>query len=343
MRVRRLTGSSREQMWVTALVVLLVAETLYFSLAVSGFFDGGTGLLALTEYFVSTGAIALGEAIVIFAGEIDLSTGALSSLVGIAMAELWRQGLNIWLAVVIALVIAALCGAINGLLVTRFGIASLLVTLATQFIFSSVATAWGGGSPPYGFPKSFVDITGTGTIGPIPDQLILFAVIALLVGLLVARTRYGRSLILIGFNRPAARYSGVNASRTLVGAFVMSGLLAGVAGIMISGFYNAARDDIGDSLLLPAITIVVLGGVDIFGGKGRISGVIVSVFILGFLTEGLLVDGDSSLTATMVTGIVLIVGLVIKIGLDRRAGTTLRESLRRRFDRQRPGITVTDR
>jgi len=123
-------------------------------------------------------AIALGEAIVIFAGEIDLSTGALSSLVGIAMAELWRQGLNIWLAVVIALVIAALCGAINGPLVTRFGIASLLVTLATQFIFSSVATAWGGGSPPYGFPKSFVDITGTGTIGPIPDQLILFAVIA---------------------------------------------------------------------------------------------------------------------------------------------------------------------
>jgi ribose/xylose/arabinose/galactoside ABC-type transport system permease subunit len=317
---------------VVAVVVLLVGLLAYFCLFVPDFRElGVSGILALSEQFLFVGLIALGEALVIFAGEIDLSTGAMSSLSGIVMATLWQHGLNIWLAVVVALVAAALGGAINGLFVTRFGIYSLLVTLGTQFIFGSVATAVGGSTPPYNFPGSFVDFAGTGTVGPIPDQLIIFAVIAAAVWLLVARTRYGRGLVLVGYNRAASRYAGVNVQRTLFTAFVLSGLLAGVAGIFVSGFYNAARDDIGDSLLLPAITVVVLGGVDIFGGRGRMSGVIIAAFLLGFLNQGLLISGQSSLAATMVEGIVLVLCLILKITLNRRAGVRLMELLRRRF------------
>jgi ribose/xylose/arabinose/galactoside ABC-type transport system permease subunit len=328
---------------VIAVAALLVAMLAYFCLTVPDFRGlGATGILALSEQFLFTGLIALGEGLVIFTGEIDLSTGAMSSLSGIVMATLWQQGLNIWLAVVVALLVAALGGAINGLLVTRFGIASLLVTLGTQFIFSSVATAVGGNAPPYNFPKSFVNFAGTGTVGPIPDQLIAFAVIAAVVWLVVARTRYGRGLVLIGYNRAASRYSGVNVQRTLFSAFVACGLLAGVAGIFVSGFYNAARDDLGDSLLLPAITTVVLGGVDIFGGKGRMSGVIVATFLLGFLYQGLLLRGNSSLTATMVEGIVLVLCLILKIALDRRAGVRLREMLQRRFGSVQQAPAVPD-
>ncbi len=331
-RARAQTAGRQETTWVVAVTVLLVGLLAYFCLAVPDFRDlGASGILALSEQFLFTGLIALGEALVIFAGEIDLSTGAMSSLSGIVMATLWQQGLNIWLAVVVALLVAALGGAINGLLVTRFSINSLLVTLATLFIFSSVATAVGGNTPPYNFPNSFVNLAGTGTVGPIPDQLIIFAVVATVVWLLVARTRYGRGLVLIGYNRAASRYSGVNVQRTLLSAFVACGLLAGVAGIFVSGFYNAARDDIGDSLLLPAITVVVLGGVDIFGGKGRMSGVILAAFLLGFLYQGLLISGDSSLTATMVEGIVLVLCLILKIAIDRRAVVRLRELLQRRF------------
>ncbi len=326
------TAGRQETTWVVTVTVLLVALLGYFYFAVPDFRGlGASGILALSEQFLFTGLIALGEALVIFAGEIDLSTGAMASLSGIVMAALWQQGLNIWLAVVVALVVSALGGAVNGLFVTRFGINSLLVTLGTQFIFSSVATAVGGNSPPYNFPKSFVNLAGTGTVGPIPNQLIGFAVIAAAVWLLVARARYGRGLVLIGYNRAASRYSGVNVQRTLFGAFVLCGLLAGVAGIFVSGYYNAARDDIGDSLLLPAITVVVLGGVDIFGGRGRMSGVIVAVFLLGILNQGLLIRGNSSLTATMVEGVVLVLCLILKIALDRRAGVRLRELLHRRF------------
>ena len=339
---RLVHGPRTELVWVVALVGLLGAEIVYFSVTVSGFFGGGTGLLALSEQFLDIGVIALGEALVILAGEIDLSTGAMSSLVGIVMAELWQNGFNIWLATALALAVAALGGALNGVLVTRFRINSLLVTLATQFIFSSVATALGGGSPPYGFPASFVNITGTGTVGPIPDQLFIFAVIAIVVAVLVGRARYGRSLVLSGYNRAAARYSGVNVDRTVIGAFVMCALLSGISGILISGFYNAARDDIGDSLLLPAITVVVLGGVDIFGGKGRLSGVVIATFLLGFLTQGLLIEGKSSLTASMVTGIVLVLGLILKIALDRRAGVHLKELLARRFASAQGPPAVSD-
>lgn len=315
-----------------AVAALLVALLGYFCLAVPDFRElGFSGILALSEQFLFTGLIALGEALVIFTGEIDLSTGAMSSLTGIVMATLWQHGLNIWLAVLVALLVAALGGAINGLLVTRFGIASLLVTLGTQFIFSSIATAVGGNAPPYNFPKSFVNLAGTGTLGPVPDQLVIFAVIGAVVWLVVARTRYGRGLVLIGYNRAASRYSGVNVQRTLMVAFITCGVLAGISGIFVSGFYNAARDDIGDSLLLPAITVVVLGGVDIFGGRGRMSGVILAAFLLGFLTQGLLIEGDSSLTATMVEGIVLVLCLIFKIALDRRAGVRVRELLQRRF------------
>ena len=342
-RARARTAGRQETAWVVTVTVLLVAVLAYFCLAVPDFRElGVTGVLALCEGFLFTGMIALGEALVIFTGEIDISTGAMASLSGIVMAALWRDGLNIWLAVVVALAISALGGAINGLFVTRFGIASLLVTLGTQFIFGSIATAVGGNSPPYNFPKAFVDYAGTGTVGPVPDQLIGFAVIAAIVWVVVARTRYGRGLVLIGYNRAASRYSGVNVQRTLLSAFVASGLLAGAAGIFVSGYYNAARDDIGDSLLLPAITIVVLGGVDIFGGKGRVSGVIIGTFLLGFLFQGMLIKGNSSLTATMVGGIVLVLCLMLKIALGRRAGVHLSELLRRRFSSAQRAPAVPD-
>ncbi len=340
---RARTAGRQETIWVVTVTGLLVAVLAYFCLAVPDFRElGASGILALCEGFLFTGLIALGEALVIFTGEIDISTGAMSSLSGIVMAGLWQHGLNIWLAVVVALLVSALGGAINGLFVTRFGIASLLVTLGTQFIFDSIATAAGGNSPPYNFPKSFIDFAGTGTVGPVPDQLIGFAVIAAIVWVVVARTRYGRGLVLIGYNRAAARYSGVNVQRTVFSAFVASGLLAGAAGIFVSGYYNAARDDIGDSLLLPAITVVVLGGVDIFGGKGRVSGVIIATFLLGFLFQGLLIRGNSSLTATMVGGIVLVLCLILKIALDRRAGVHLRESVRRRFGSAQRAPAVSD-
>ncbi len=331
-RIRRGLRLNSEQWWMTSLAVLLAAELLYFSLGVQGFWGGGTGMLNQTEYFLDIGIMAIGVGFVIFAGDIDLSCGAMASFVGIVMAELWKQGVEIWVAALIAVLIAALIGLIHGLIITLFRLESLLVTLASQFILGSLATAIGGGYPPYGFPHAFTSIAGTGSVGPIPAQIIIFAVIGWFSVLLVHRTAFGRSLVLLGHNRDAARYTGVNVSWTRVRAFVLSGLFAGIAGIVIAATYNSVRDDLGDSLLLPAITAVVLGGVDIFGGRGHMAGVLFATFVLGFLYQGLLIEGISQLTANMVGGGVLVVALALKIGLERRGGgLSFAHRLRARF------------
>lgn len=325
---------TNDQWWMGSLVLLLIAELLYFSIAVQGFWGGGTGMLDQTEYFLDIGVMALGSAFVIFGGDIDLSCGAMASFVGIVMAELWKQGLDIWLAAALALAIAALIGLIQGLIIALFRLESLLVTLATQFILGSLATAIGGGYPPYGFPHSFGSLAGTGTLGPIPLQIFWFAGLGWISFLLIHRTAFGRSLILLGHSREAARYAGVSVSWTRVRAFVLCALFSGLAGVLIAGTYNSVRDDLGDALLLPAITTVVLGGVDIFGGRGHLAGVVFSAFVLGFLYQGLLIEGASQLTANMVGGVVLVVALTLKLTLEQRqGGAALSERLRLRFAR----------
>lgn len=326
---------TRDQWWMGSLGLLLVVEVAYFSVAVSGFWGGGTGMLDQSDYFLDIGIMALGVGFVIFAGDIDLSCGAMASFVGILMAEFWKQGLDIWLAVLVSLAIASVIGLLQGLIITVFRLESLLVTLATQFILGSLATAIGGGYPPYGFPHTFDTVVGTGSVGPIPGQIFIFAGIGLVSFVLVHRSAFGRSLVLLGHNRDAARYAGVDINWTRTRAFVLSALFAGIAGVVIAATYNSVRDDLGDALLLPAITTVVLGGVDIFGGRGHLVGILFASFVLGFLYQGLLIAGASQLTANMVGGVVLVIALALKLHLERgRGGAPLMERLRVRFARE---------
>jgi ribose/xylose/arabinose/galactoside ABC-type transport system permease subunit len=314
--------------WGLALAVALVAELIYFSLTTRQFAGHGTGMLVLTEQFAPIGILALGASLVILTGNIDLSAGATASLSAIVVGTELRHGSGMWLSIAIAIGAAVGFGLFNGLVVALLGIDSLLVTLATQFIATSLATSIGGESPPYGFSDMFQRL-GTGLVGPIPSALVLFLVLAAVTIVLHSRTGFGRALTMIGYNRSASDYTGIRTRRTLIIGFTLSGLFSGIAGLVLAAYYNSARDDIGTTLLLPAITCVVLGGLDIFGGRGRIAEVVIAVFVLGFLTQGLLISGRSSLTVTMITGILLIVALVVKLSLERRTGESISGALRR--------------
>ncbi|HEX2701974.1 MAG TPA: ABC transporter permease [Solirubrobacteraceae bacterium] len=341
--VRRLDTDKR---WVLSLVAILVAELLFFNFGVSTFWGGGWGssvsMLGDSETFLFTSVIALGVMFVIFAGDIDLSVGAMSGFAGVMMAEFHIGGMNIWVAVVISLLIAALIGLIQGLIITYFKLESLLVTLAGWFILQSAAVAWEGPAPPYNLPKHFESLLGTGTIGgTVPNQLVIFAILALLAMLIVHRTRFGRRLVLVGYNRDAAGYAGVRVSVTRIRAFMLSATFAAFAGLCIAATYGTARDDLGPTLLLPAITAVVLGGVDIFGGAGLVAGVVVASFILGWLTPGLLQDGVGDTVTNMSIGVLLLVSLTVKGITDRRQGGSFRERLRGRFDTAAPTAPPT--
>ena len=316
--------------WGLCLLLALVGELTYFTVTTRQFAGHGTGMLALAEQFAPTGILALGLAMVILTGSIDLSAGANASLAAVIAGTALTKGYSPLLAVLLAIVAATVFGLFNGLLVAALGIDSLLVTLATQFIITSIATSIAGASPPFGFSASF-QLIGQGAVDYVPIDLLIFMVIGVAVIVLVNYTSLGRSIVLTGYSRRAADYTGIATRRTLTAVFTMSGAAAGVAGVLLAAYYNSAQPDIGTDLLLPAITAVVLGGVDIFGGRGRIGEVLLAVFLLGYLSQGMLIEGDSSLSVTMVTGLLLIAALVLKFSFERN----FRPLLANRLDRLR--------
>jgi ribose/xylose/arabinose/galactoside ABC-type transport system permease subunit len=305
----------RLPVWGTCLVIAIAAELIYFTLTTRQFAGHGTGMLDLTEQFAPTGVLALGLAMVILTGNIDLSCGANASLAAVVAGTVLGKGGGPVLAIVAAIAASTLFGLFNGLIVAFVGIDSLLVTLATQFIVTSIATSVAGASPPFGFPSAFT-LIGQGSVNDVPIALLVFLVIALLVIATVGYTGLGRSLTLIGYSPRAALYSGIAIRGSLTAVFTLCGALSGVAGVLLAAYYNSAQPQIGTDLLLPAITAVILGGMDIFGGRGRIAEVVLAVFLLGFLSQGMLIEGDSSLSITMITGLVLIGALVIKFAFE---------------------------
>jgi ribose/xylose/arabinose/galactoside ABC-type transport system permease subunit len=325
--------------WESALLALLILEVVGSSVGVPGFFDSFGSWLGLTENFLPFGIVALGVSVVILTGGIDLSVGSTAGLGAIVMAELWLHlGMPIWIAVIIGVALGALLGLINGLIITRFNTEPLIATLATSFIYRSIGTALAGESPPSGFPDSF-NALGQGAIGGlIPYQLILFAVLAVVFGLLMSRSAYGRKVVMIGYNADAARYSGLRVDRIVTSAYVISGAMAALAGIVLAAYYSAVRPDMGDILLLTTITTVVLGGVSIFGGEGSIAGVVIAVLLIGFLRQGMLIAGFSDMVTTMVTGAILLAAITIRNLLSGR-GTGLALLLRRFRGRGRDKMT----
>lgn len=305
--------------WERALILLLVVEIAGFCIGIPGFYDGFGSFLGLTQNFLPFGIVALGLGVVILTGGIDLSVGSVAGLGAIVMAELW-QGLHlsIWVAAFLGILLGAGLGWINGMIITRFRTEPLIATLATSFIFGSIGTALAGASPPSGFPDSF-NALGQGLIGGIlPYQLLLFIVLAVFFSLLMSRSAYGRKIVMVGYNGHAARYSGIRVDRMIASAYVISGAMAALAGIVLASYYSAVRPDMGDILLLTTITMVVLGGVSIFGGEGTMTGVVLAVLILGLLRQGMLIAGFSDMVTTMLTGAILVAAIAIRNLLSGR-------------------------
>jgi ribose/xylose/arabinose/galactoside ABC-type transport system permease subunit len=299
--------------WERALLGLLLIEIIGFCIGIPGFYDGIGSLLGLTQNFIPFGLVALGLGVVILTGGIDLSVGSVAGLGAMVMAELW-QGLHlsIWFAAFIGIGTGAILGWINGMIITRLNTEPLIATLATSFIYGSVGTALAGENPPSGFPDSF-NALGQGEIANLlPYQLILFVVLAVFFSLLMSRSAYGRKIVMVGYNVEAARYSGMRVARVVCSAYVISGATAALAGIVLASYYSAVRPDMGDILLLTTITMVVLGGVSIFGGEGSITGVVLAVLLLGVLRQGMLIAGFSDMVTTMVTGAILLSAIAIR-------------------------------
>lgn len=272
------------------------------------------------------GLLSLGMMIIVLTGGINLSitnSAALAAIVGGAtMAKLSAGGgsdfVAIAVGIVVFIIIAIACGAVNGFVVAFIGVAPMLVTLGTMTLFEGVSLYITKGGAISGFPLSFFWF-GNDTILSIPVPLWIFILFAILTTILLERHRFGHNVYMVGCNPKSSYFSGINVKRVLFLVYLYSGLLAGIAGIIMASRYNSAKESYGSSYLLQSIAATVLGGTDINGGSGKVIGTILAVMILQIISSGLNIFGFQRFLTNVMMGAILVAVLIINYFNSKKA------------------------
>jgi rhamnose transport system permease protein len=288
--------------WETLLVLLIVGAGIW-SWTLSDFFLRRANLLDLETPYVWIGLLAFGLTFVVVAGEIDISVASMMAVTAVCIGEIWQAGVNVWVAALAGLCIATVLGLVNGLLVGLLNLPSLAVTLGTLAAFRGLAYVILGGGSISNLPMGFTDVGG-GYIGnELPIALLVLLGFALVLGVLLHATRFGRYVFTLGSNREVARFSGIPVARTRVTIFALSGLMAGFAAIVYLGFFGSIQADAASgSELIDVVTAVVLGGVDIFGGSGTMAGVLLASILIAVLRNGMQLANLGGATQDIVIG-----------------------------------------
>lgn len=304
--------------WETFLVILFLVFNVYMAFSTRYYFDS-RNLLNMTTLFMEKGIIALVMAMIIITGNIDISVGSTLALSSVVMGSLFQAGMNIWIAAIFALLTGAACGFLNGFVITRFGLPSVIVTLANFSFFRGLAYVILGDKAVGGYPESFQYI-GNGTIGntEIPIVFVLFVVLAVIAAVFLHRTKTGRVLFAMGWNSRTCRASGVPVKRITLLLFVASGLASALASIFLTSRIANTRPNIATGFELEIIATVILGGVAITGGIGKIWGVVVALFFLGTVSYGLGMNNVPSQYLPVITGSLLLISIVLNNWLTRK-------------------------
>jgi rhamnose transport system permease protein len=309
--------------WEVVLGLILVLLVLVGA-RLSPVFLSGPNFSNLTVAAMEIAIMALAMTLIVIAGEIDLSVESMVGLTSAVLGFLWAAGASLWVGIPLVLLMGGAGGLLNGLLVARAGLPSLVVTLGTLALFRGLASVVLGPRAISNFPPEF-NAFGFGNLPgtPLPWPLVVFAILAVSVGLVLHTTWLGRQIYAVGKNQAAARYSGVRVARLKTGLFVLSGVLAALAGVILTSRLSSARADAGQGLTLAVVTAVLLGGVDIFGGSGSLLGVVLAIFTLAILQNALRLADVSTQLQSIAVGLLLIVSVVVPNVARRFVGAWL--------------------
>jgi rhamnose transport system permease protein len=308
--------------WESALFVLLALIVVIGSAATGGIFRTGDNLFYFGLDIGEIALIALPLTLVIVAAEIDLSVASVLGLSSSLIGALWNAGWALEAILPTVIVVGAVCGAVNGLLVTRLGLPSLAVTIGTLALYRGLALVVLGDTAVADFPARYTQFGTTPVPGTwIPYPIALFVLLAIVFGLLLHATSFGRAVFAIGANEEAARFSGIRVKRAKLILFVLTGAVAALAGIVYTLRFSSARADNGTGMELSVVAAVVLGGVSIFGGRGTIIGVILGVLVLGGLRNVLILGDTTTEVLELVTGLLLLVSVLAPALTTRVKGT----------------------
>lgn len=286
---------------------MLVAIAIFIANSfASPYFLNAWNLSDATFNFTEKAMIAFAMALLIISGEIDLSVASIIALASTAMGAAAQIGLGTESLILIGLTVGLLCGATNGILVTRFGLPSIVVTIGTMSLFRGISFIILGDQAYRGYPQDFAYF-GQGYVWwVISFEFVLFSILAVLYGIILHMTNFGRAVYAIGNNPTGALFSGIRVNRVKFILFLLTGLMSGVAAICLTSRLGSTRPSIAFGWELEIVTMVVLGGVNILGGSGSIPGVIIAAFVMGLVTFGLGLLNVPGIVMSIVIGALLI-------------------------------------
>ncbi|MCV7281098.1 ABC transporter permease [Mycolicibacterium flavescens] len=297
------------------LVMLLVIAYFSYRSARFGTVDNLVTILVAAAPFA---LIALGQTLVILTGGIDLSVGsviAVSAMAGAATAKA-NPG-QVWMTVAVAMLVGLVVGSINGVLVSRLNVPPFIATLGTLTAGSGMAYVIGGGAPINGLPAEFGSIANTKILGlQIPVLLMIVAIIALAV--IMKRTTYGLRVYAVGGNRHAAEIAGINAKNVLFSVYALSGLLAGLSGVMLASRVISGPPNLGQGYELDAIAAVVIGGASLMGGRGSVWGTALGLLMIQTLNNGLDILVVPAYWQDVIKGVLIVAAVAVDVWSSRR-------------------------
>jgi rhamnose transport system permease protein len=309
--------------WEGFLLMVLIALVVLNVSAEAVFLTTGN-LINMFQLSIEKIIVALAMTFVIVNAEIDLSVASVMGFVACAFGRMVEAGVPAGWAIVIGLGLGALCGAFNALWIVGFGLPSLVVTLATMIAYRGFARILLEDRGIGDFPDWFDRLGQQGLVGPVPLAMIIFVVMAVLAWVILQRSAFGRKVYFIGANRAVADYSGIEVARIKTTIFVAASTVAALAGLLYAARLGAVRGDFANGFELDVITIVLLGGISIFGGSGTMTGTILAILIVLALRNGMSLANITGHLQTGALGILLIVAALVP---------TIRDALKRRRTR----------
>jgi len=305
-----MTPLARLRSWEGLLLALLIA-IIAANLAYSPYYFGIGNIVNLFQLSIEKVIVALMMTLVIINAEIDLSVASVMGLAACLMAFLFQLGVPLPLGILAGLVAGAVAGLINGFWVAYVGLPSLAVTLAGLIGFRGVARILVEDRSIGNYPEWFNTLGQQSVLGPLTLSIVVFFILFAVVAVVLHRSAVGRLVYVIGNNQQAARYSGVRVARLKLALFAASGTVAALAGILYAARLGSVRGDLAQGFELDIITIVLLGGVSIFGGSGSIAGVGLSILVILNLRNGMGLANVTGNTQTSVIGTLLIASVLV--------------------------------
>ena len=329
--MNKLQAIYRKDRHISRLVIMIVAWMIFMAITRFSKFYTVINFTTMASQFPEFGIMALGGMLCMITGGIDLSSVGVANVTSITMGMFMKtqmvegsiSAFTMIAAFAMAICIGMVVGAINGVLISKIKIPPILTTLGMNQLVTGISMVITGGNAVSDLPMNYAETINQKLIkvipgkrgvmqGVLPVQLIFFVVIALIVWFLLARTSFGKKIYMIGTNENVARFSGVKVDRMLIKTYAISGICAAIGGMIMLANYNSARSDYGSVYTLQCILIVVLGGVDPKGGRGKISGVMLAIILLRLLETGLnRFPQISSYYINLIYGAVLLLVMVL--------------------------------